>query len=50
MTDWLRQVGAATAMPALGLSNEETSRAVENSHYLRNRFTVAKLSRMLGIL
>jgi glycerol-1-phosphate dehydrogenase [NAD(P)+] len=50
MTSWLRQVGAATDMPALGLSNEETTQAVENSHYLRNRFTVAKLSRMLGIL
>ena len=50
MTDWLGQVRAATEMPALGLSNEETTRAVENSHYLRNRFTVAKLSRMLGIL
>ncbi|MBN1992138.1 MAG: sn-glycerol-1-phosphate dehydrogenase [Anaerolineae bacterium] len=50
MTTWLHQVGAATDMPALGLSNEETEKAVKNSHYLRNRFTVAKLSRMLGLL
>jgi glycerol-1-phosphate dehydrogenase [NAD(P)+] len=50
MIKWLREVGAATEMPVLGLSNEETERAVKNSHYLRNRFTVAKLSRMLGIL
>ncbi|MBN1221055.1 MAG: sn-glycerol-1-phosphate dehydrogenase [Anaerolineae bacterium] len=50
MTRWLGQVGAATDMPTLGLSHEETTRAVKNSHYLRNRFTVAKLSRMLGIL
>ena len=50
MTNWLHQVGAATEMPALGLSNQETTLAVKNSHYLRNRFTVAKLSRMLGIL
>jgi glycerol-1-phosphate dehydrogenase [NAD(P)+] len=50
MISWLHEVGAAIDMPTLGLSNEETGRAVENSHYLRNRFTVAKLSRMLGIL
>ncbi len=50
VTNWLREVGAATERPALGLSREETARAVANSHHLRNRFTVAKLSRMLGIL
>ena len=46
----LQKVGAATVMPALGLSNEEFNRAIQKSHYLRNRFTVAKLSRMLGML
>jgi glycerol-1-phosphate dehydrogenase [NAD(P)+] len=50
LTRWLHEVGAATEMQTLGLSRTETNRAVKNSHYLRNRFTVAKLSRMLGIL
>jgi glycerol-1-phosphate dehydrogenase [NAD(P)+] len=50
LENWLGQVSAATTMPQLGLSQAETERAINNSHFLRNRFTVAKLSRMLGML
>ena len=49
LAEMLKKVGAATDMPTLGLSNKEFNRAVQNSHYLRNRFTIAKLGRMLGI-
>jgi glycerol-1-phosphate dehydrogenase [NAD(P)+] len=45
----LRQAGAATDGAALGLSAEEVARGLEYGHYLRNRFTVIKLSRVLGL-
>jgi glycerol-1-phosphate dehydrogenase [NAD(P)+] len=44
----LRTVGGAVEAPALGLSEAELAHAFEVSHYLRNRFTVLKLDRMLG--
>jgi glycerol-1-phosphate dehydrogenase [NAD(P)+] len=50
LTTWLYEVGAATDMETLGFAQAEVDRAVKNCHYLRNRFTVLKLSRMLGIL
>ena len=50
LTTLLQKVGAATDMPTLGISNEELDLAIKNAHYLRDRFTVAKLSRMLGLL
>jgi len=40
--------GPATAA-ALGLSPAEVTLALDNGHYLRNRFTVRKLARMLGL-
>lgn len=45
---WLRQVGAPTDGKDIGLSDEEVALAVEYGPYLRNRFTVIKLSQLLG--
>lgn len=47
--DYLRQAGAATDGQALGLGGEEINLGYQYSHYLRNRFTVMKLSRILGL-
>jgi glycerol-1-phosphate dehydrogenase [NAD(P)+] len=49
LTRQLREVGGAVDMKNLGLATEEVAFALEHAHYLRNRFTVIKLSRMLGI-
>jgi glycerol-1-phosphate dehydrogenase [NAD(P)+] len=49
LTRQLREVGGAVDMESLGLNTEEVAFALEHAHYLRNRFTVIKLSRMLGI-
>jgi glycerol-1-phosphate dehydrogenase [NAD(P)+] len=49
LTDLLRQVGGPVTTWELGLSDEEAAMAVGYTHYFRNRFTVMKLSRMLGI-
>jgi len=43
-------VGAPTRPSMLGLSDQEVELAMCCSHYLRNRFTVARLARMLGLL
>jgi glycerol-1-phosphate dehydrogenase [NAD(P)+] len=45
----LRQVGGVTDGHVFGLSDDEIKRGFQYGHYLRNRFTVMKLSRMLGI-
>ena len=45
---WLRQVGAPIEGTEIGLSDEEVAMAVEYGPYLRNRFTVIKLSQLLG--
>jgi glycerol-1-phosphate dehydrogenase [NAD(P)+] len=47
--DLLEQVGGPTEPWALGLSEDEKQQALEFSHYLRNRFTVSVLGRVLGI-
>ncbi len=49
LADLLRQVGGAVDARTLGLSDEEMTQALEFSHYFRNRFTVLKLSRIIGI-
>jgi glycerol-1-phosphate dehydrogenase [NAD(P)+] len=46
---YLRQVGAPTDGPTLGLAADEIQQGFRYGHYLRNRFTVMKLSRVLGI-
>lgn len=49
MTELLQAAGAPTEPDALGLSDEEVARALCCAHYFRNRFSVVKLSRMLGV-
>jgi glycerol-1-phosphate dehydrogenase [NAD(P)+] len=49
LTDLLRQVGGPVTTRELGLSDAEAGMAVGYTHYFRNRFTVMKLSHMLGI-
>jgi glycerol-1-phosphate dehydrogenase [NAD(P)+] len=46
----LRQVGGATEPAALTLTAAEVDEALFNAHYIRNRFTICKLSRLLGLL
>ncbi len=46
----LAAAGAPTRPSMLGLNDQEVELAVCCSHYLRNRFTVARLARMLGLL
>jgi hypothetical protein len=46
----LQAVRAATNGSALGLNDEEVKLGLQYGHYLRNRFTVLKLSHMLGIV
>jgi len=46
----LRQVGGATKPEELGLSNDEVQQAFLHSHYLRNRFTIRKLGKILGLV
>jgi glycerol-1-phosphate dehydrogenase [NAD(P)+] len=45
----LRQVGGAVSGGELGLSDDEVAAALGYSHYFRNRFTVLKLCRLIGI-
>lgn len=49
LIDLLRQVGGPVDTQTIGLDDEEVAVAIEYAHYLRNRFTGIKLSRMLGI-
>jgi glycerol-1-phosphate dehydrogenase [NAD(P)+] len=45
----LRQVGGPANTKALGLSDDEAGQGLKHAHYFRNRFTVMKLARILGI-
>lgn len=45
----LAKVGAVTHGDQLGLTEDEVKRGHEYGHFLRNRFTVMKLSRVLGL-
>ena len=49
IASYLERVGAPTNGAALGLTDDEVARGMRYGHYLRSRFTVMKLSRMLGI-
>ena len=49
LADLLSQAGGATRPAGLGLSNEEVQQALTESHFLRNRFTICKLRRILGL-
>ncbi len=46
---YLQQAGAPTNADALSLSEDEVKRGFEYGHYLRNRFTILKLNRILGL-
>jgi glycerol-1-phosphate dehydrogenase [NAD(P)+] len=50
LADLLRQVGGATTPAELTLTAAEVEEALLNAHYIRNRFTICKLSRLLGLL
>jgi glycerol-1-phosphate dehydrogenase [NAD(P)+] len=45
----LRRVGGPTTAAELGFDEEERDLAIANGHYLRDRFTVRKLAKVLGI-
>ncbi len=49
VADWLAAVGGATNVQELGLAQQELLDAGRYSHFLRNRFTVRKLVRLLGL-
>lgn len=45
----LRRAGGATRPGELGLSGEEAQQALTEGHFFRNRFTICKLGRILGL-
>lgn len=45
----MRKVGGATTPAELGLSEAEVAEAREYAHFIRNRFTISKLARILNI-
>jgi len=49
MIRWLRSVGGPAYGVEVGLSPEEVALGLKYAHYYRNRFTVGKLSRFLGV-
>jgi glycerol-1-phosphate dehydrogenase [NAD(P)+] len=50
LADLFSQVGGATLPAGLDLSDEEVQQALTESHFLRNRFTICKLGRSLGLI
>lgn len=50
LTELLQSAGGTANYRALGLGDEEMAVAEMYGHYVRNRFTVMKLSRVLGLL
>jgi glycerol-1-phosphate dehydrogenase [NAD(P)+] len=49
LADVLEQAGAETRAQSLGLSDHEVKLALDYGHYLRNRFTVRKLTHLIGL-
>ncbi len=49
LADLLGRAGGATRPAGLGLSDEEVQQALTESHFLRNRFTICKLGRIVGL-
>ncbi|MCC6614967.1 MAG: sn-glycerol-1-phosphate dehydrogenase [Anaerolineae bacterium] len=47
--DALRKAGGPADYEALGLDADEVTNGLHNGHYLRNRFTVAKLSHVIDL-
>ncbi len=50
LENWLEQVCGPTTPEEIGVSQEEMEEAIQNAHYLRSRFTIAKLFHYMGIL
>jgi len=46
---WLRKAGGPTDVPGLGLTPADQQEAEQYSHFLRDRFSVRKLMRVLGL-
>jgi glycerol-1-phosphate dehydrogenase [NAD(P)+] len=49
IADLLRQAGGPTTPQEIGLTEDEVGQALEFSRYLRNRFTVNTVGRLLGL-
>jgi glycerol-1-phosphate dehydrogenase [NAD(P)+] len=49
MQDWLRRAGAPSTPQEVGLSDEAAAAGLRYGYYLRERFTVMKLCRILGL-
>jgi len=49
LVDLTRKAGGPVNAKMIGLDDDEIALGLEYSHYLRNRFTVLKLSRIIGI-
>jgi len=49
IADLLRQAGGPTTPREIGLTGDEVEQALEFSRYLRNRFTVNTVGRLLGL-
>ena len=49
LADLLGRAGGATRPAGLGLSDEEVRQALTEAHFFRNRFTICKLGRILGL-
>lgn len=49
VADLLRRAGGPTTAAELGLDDAERDLAFDSGHYLRDRFTVRKLAKVLGI-
>ena len=50
ITGLLARAGGPTTPQMLGLSQEDVMEAVRHAHYLRSRFTVLKLGKILNLL
>jgi glycerol-1-phosphate dehydrogenase [NAD(P)+] len=48
VTHLLQTAGGPTTVAEIGLSEDEQNMAIADAHYLRDRFTVRKLMRVLG--
>ena len=47
---WLRRIGGATTTAEISLTDAEFDLGVRCGHFYRNRFSVAKLGRVLGVV
>jgi glycerol-1-phosphate dehydrogenase [NAD(P)+] len=50
VTGWLRRIGGATTAAEISLTDAEFDLGVRCGHFYRNRFSVAKLGRVLGLV